>query len=256
MLEDTEPAGFRGRRSHAVGRLGASQKSMASVPAYLRYVNRKAGGQLAAVAYAAGLTPTQVTAMSSATSFAGILLLALARPVLAVGVGVAVLLALGYALDSADGQLARVRGGGTRAGEWLDHVADIAKISALHGAVVLSSLRHDGASSWVWLLIPLLFLVANVTMFFGLMLRDQMLSGEARRAAPQDQGAPFLKAVALLPIDYGALCWVFVLLPATGAFRLTYGFLAAYACLFAARSLVRAYRAVVESESHVVSSIT
>ena len=254
MSEGGEAVGFRARRAYAVGRLGSSQKSMISVPAYLRYVNRRAGGQLAALAHAAGLTPTQVTGLSSLTSGAGILLLALSAPVFGVGLGVAVLLALGYALDSADGQLARVRGGGTRSGEWLDHVADVAKISALHGAVVLSSLRHSEASSW-WIVVPLLFLVANVTMFFGLMLRDQMLTRQGPGASSQDRRAPFLKAVALLPIDYGTLCWVFVLLPSTVAFRLGYGFLAAYACLFAVRSLVRAYRAVAESELHLMSPV-
>lgn len=238
------PQGFAARRAAASRRLSSSQKSKASVPAYLRFVNRKLGGQLAAIAFGLGLTPTQVTVLSSVSSFVGIVVLATTAPGFLVGVAVALLLALGYALDSADGQLARVRGGGTRAGEWLDHVADVAKISALHGAVVLSALAGGATPSRLWILVPVVFLVANVTMFFGLMLRDQMLSGAGAAAERVEGPDPVLKSVALLPIDHGTLCWVFVLLGSTTAFRTAYSLLAVATAVFAARSLTRAYRAV------------
>ncbi|HEX8768804.1 MAG TPA: hypothetical protein VF714_10560, partial [Jatrophihabitans sp.] len=57
------------RYAYARSRLAGAQKSSASTPVYLRFVNRKAGGVLAAAAYALRLTPTQVTLASSATSF-------------------------------------------------------------------------------------------------------------------------------------------------------------------------------------------
>ena len=234
---------FTARRAAARERLGSSQKSKASVPAYLRFVNRRLGGELAAVAFGLDLTPTQVTVLSSLSSALGIVLLAAASPGWLVGVVVALLLALGYALDSADGQLARVRGGGTKAGEWLDHVADIAKIGALHGAVVLSSLARPGETSRWWVLVPLVYLAANVTMFFGLMLRDQLVPGRTARPSP-DEPAPVLKSVLLLPIDHGTLCWVFVLLGSSVAFGLAYGLLALVTTVFSVRTLVRAYRAV------------
>jgi len=66
------------------------------------------------------MTPNAITAISAMFSAAAILLIALAEPQWWSGLAVWLLLALGYAFDSADGQLARLRGGGSPAGEWLD----------------------------------------------------------------------------------------------------------------------------------------
>ncbi|WP_286279159.1 CDP-alcohol phosphatidyltransferase family protein [Naasia aerilata] len=100
----------------ALERLRSSQKSSKGAAAYSRFVNRPLGRVLAAVAATAGLRPNQVTAISAVFTFAGIVLLATVPPSLGLGVGVTLLLLVGYALDSADGQVARLRGGGSLAG--------------------------------------------------------------------------------------------------------------------------------------------
>src|SRR5688572_6062190 len=105
----------------AVERLASAQKGSRNAPAYSRWVNRPLGRRFAAMAYVAGLTPDRVTGISGCFTFARIGVLALADPHPLVGLLVGVLLVIGYALDSADGQLARLRGGGTLRGEWLDH---------------------------------------------------------------------------------------------------------------------------------------
>ena len=64
-------------------------------------------------------------------------LLCLVEPGPVVAVGVTVLLLLGYALDSADGQVARLSGRSGPAGEWLDHVTDQARTVSLHMAVLI-----------------------------------------------------------------------------------------------------------------------
>ena len=112
-------------------RLAAAQKGHArGAPAYSVYLNRRLGRVLAAAAFRWGWTPNQVTAVSAAHTFVGIALL-LALPVQWwSGVIVALLLVLGYAWDSADGQVARLRGGGSLAGEWLDHFVDAIKIAS------------------------------------------------------------------------------------------------------------------------------
>src|SRR5829696_6747744 len=93
-------------------RLAGAQKPAAfGSPAYSRFVNRRIGRYLAAAAFELRLTPNQVTAFSALCSLAGIVAIATVRPSWWLGVGVALALALGYALDSADGQLARLRGG-------------------------------------------------------------------------------------------------------------------------------------------------
>ncbi len=224
----------------ARARLGGAQKSSNSVPAYLRFVNRRLGGWLASCAYAVGLTPTQVTVMSATSSFAGIILLALMPPDFGVGAGVAALLLLGYALDSADGQLARVRGGGSRAGEWLDHVSDIAKISSLHAAVAVSMLRFFDLPALV-VGIPLIYQTAHATHFLGMMLRDQL---RASAGSPSDDtgSSSVLRAWVLLPLDHGTLGLVFLLLGWPSAFVAGYGALALCTLAFSVHSLSKAYR--------------
>jgi phosphatidylglycerophosphate synthase len=245
MVRSTSATLADSRFAIARSRLGGAQKSTASVPAYLRFVNRRAGGWLAALAYAADLTPTQVTGLSAASSFAGIAVLLLAPANVGVGIGVAALLLLGYALDSADGQLARVRGGGSKAGEWLDHVVDMAKLSSLHAAVAVSILRFFDVS-WLALAIPLVFGIANATQFLGMMLRDQLRASAEQRMPPKATGSSsVLRAWLLLPLDHGALGLVFLLLGWHAGFLVGYGFLALCTVLFSIRSLAKAYRGLV-----------
>ncbi|HEX2904961.1 MAG TPA: CDP-alcohol phosphatidyltransferase family protein [Jatrophihabitans sp.] len=231
------------RYAVARARLGSAQKSTKSVPAYLRYVNRKAGGRLAAAAYALDLTPSQVTGLSLLSSVAGITVLVVGRAVVVVGIVVTVLMLLGYALDSADGQLARVRGGGTKSGEWLDHVTDAAKLSFLHCAVLISIVRYFDVSRLV-IALPVVFLIANVTQFFGMMMRDALLPPppKAGGAEPRRAGAGLGKSLLLLPLDHGTLGLAFLTLGWHPVFLTCYGFLAACTALFAGHSLTKAYQ--------------
>ena len=243
------PDGSAGARfGYARSRLAGAQKSTASVPAYLRFVNRRAGGLLAALAYALRLSPTQVTLLSSAVSFGGIAVLALHSATVPAGIAVSLLLLAGYALDSADGQLARVRGGGSRAGEWLDHVADVAKISSLHSAVAIAVLRFFHLGSLLYLLVPVVFGIANVTQFFGMMLRDKLTVADPSRPGPPGSSS-LLVAMLLLPLDHGSLALAFLVLGVHTLFLWVYGLLALATVLFAARSLTKAYRGLLETGS-------
>ncbi len=224
-----------------VRRLAGAQKAPAvGSPAYSRFVNRRVGRYLAAAAYHLGLTPNQVTAVSALFSLAGILLVALVEPAWWVAVTVALALALGYALDSADGQLARLRGGGSPGGEWLDHVVDCVKILALHSAVLISLYRfadlHPG-----WLLVPLAFLVVDSTAFFAMTLNDQLKRG---RAAPEaGPVVPSLRrSLLVLPTDYGVLCLAFLLFGWPAGFLAAYGLLLAANAAYLLAALVKWYR--------------
>src|SRR5690606_10823397 len=142
---------------------------------------------LAAAAYVAGLTPNQVTLVSAAFTFSALVLVAVVPPAAWLGVLVGALLLFGYALDSADGQLARLTGGGSRAGEWLEHVVDATKIGVMHSAVVISFYRFDDERGWV-LLLPLAFMVVSFVFFFAMILTDQL-----RRAAAAARGIAYAK---------------------------------------------------------------
>lgn len=223
-------------------RLAGAQKSTAAVPAYLRYVNRRLGGVLACVGFALRLSPTQVSLLSATCSTAALVLLAWAPSTVPVGFVVAVLMALGYALDSADGQLARVRGGGTPAGEWLDHVLDIGKLALVHSCVLIALYRNFELRHPAILLVPLAFLAAQTVSFFGNMLRDQLRAKAGVSKTPPSARNSLLSSLVLLPFDHGTVCWMFVLLGWHSAFLVVYAALAAVTIAFAARALLRSYR--------------
>jgi phosphatidylglycerophosphate synthase len=208
-------------------RLAGAQKGASGAPAYSRFVNRRAGRLLAALAFHAGLTPNAVTALSAACTFTGITLLALLAPSWTTGLVVAGCLAVGYALDSADGQLARLRGGGSPAGEWLDHMVDALKIASLHLALLIGLYRAEPFERGPWLLLPLAFSVVSVVLFFGTLLNESLRAqhGAVTRSQPTAARPSVARSLVVVPTDYGLLCWVFALLGAPAVFLPVYAFL-------------------------------
>jgi len=229
-----------------VARLARAQKSNRGAPAYSRWVNRPAGRLLAAVAFRLGLTPNAVTAISAAFTTTGIAVLALARPTVATGLLVAVLLAAGFAFDAADGQLARLRGGGSAAGEWLDHVVDCTKTAVLHLAVLVSWYRWFDLPDERLLLVPLLFSVEASVFFFAIILTEQLrrsASGLTSASRPvSGEPAPLLRSLVVLPADYGALCVTFALLGFHSAFVAVYSALMVVNMVFLVGAAGRWYR--------------
>ncbi|WP_256793617.1 CDP-alcohol phosphatidyltransferase family protein [Terrabacter sp. Ter38] len=169
------------------------------------------------------MTPNGVTAISAGFSLTGILLVGALPRSVPLGILVALLLAVGYAFDSADGQLARLRGSGAPSGEWLDHVVDCAKITALHLAVLLGVHRTFGDSAVS--LLPMLFLLVANMLFFTFVLTDQLKRNQGGRGATKDEPASTLRSIVVIPTDYGLLCVVFVLWGLPNAFVAVYGLL-------------------------------
>jgi phosphatidylglycerophosphate synthase len=224
----------------ALRELRTAQKTSKGVSLYSRHINRPLGRVLAAAAFRAGLTPNQVTLLSALVSYAALAAVALLPPSWGLAAGVYAGLVLGFALDSADGQLARLRRESSAVGEWLDHVVDAAKITALHAVVLISFYRHFDLPHDGWLLLPLLFQLAAVVIFFGGLLREKLKP--APKPAPGTPAPPppsRVRAVALLPVDYGVLCALFLLLGSQTAFRLGYLALCAAYVLFCAAFLTK-----------------
>lgn len=227
--------------------LRSAQKGRKGAPPYSLFVNRPLGRVFAAAANALGLRPNQVTAVSALFTFAAILLLALAPATWWVGLLVAAGLVIGYALDSADGQLARLQGGGSLTGEWLDHMIDSVKVSVLHLAVLITMFRSFDLSSSLWLLVPLLFAAASGVHFFGMILIELM--ARVQRAKHPDLGPPAQQAslrntLLKLPTDYGILCLSFAILGSHLVFLGVYAFLAAATAGYTALVVGKWYRDV------------
>lgn len=215
--------------TEALQSLRQAQKSSKGVSLYSRWVNRPLGRVFAAGAATVGIGPNLVTLFSALVTVAGLALLVLAPISLATGIGVAALLVLGFALDSADGQVARLTGKSSPAGEWLDHVVDAGKMVAVHAAVLIA-LWRDGAPQG-WLAVALGYQLVSVVFFAALTLFSLL-----RRGAEQAPAAPpsTARAVALLPADYGILALAFVLWGAQPVF------LVVYTALFAATTVIAA----------------
>ncbi|MCR8573965.1 CDP-alcohol phosphatidyltransferase family protein [Streptomyces sp. Isolate_219] len=231
---------------YAIRQLSAAQKSAKGVSLYSRYVNRPAGRVLAAASYGLKLTPNQITMISAVFTFAGVVMIAVLRPSPAAAAGIFAALVLGFALDSADGQLARLTGTGSAAGEWLDHVVDCAKMLALHMAVLVSFYRYFGFSDPRYLLLPVAFQFAAVVVFFGGILTEQLKRADRLRSgaggpAPSAP-ASTLRSVALLPVDYGVFCALFLLFGSQDLFLAMYCVLLAAHLLFMVAFLVKWYR--------------
>ncbi|MBO3088915.1 CDP-alcohol phosphatidyltransferase family protein [Cellulomonas dongxiuzhuiae] len=195
-----------------LGRLASAQKGAArSAPAYSRFVNRRLGRVLAAWAYRRGLSPNAVTGISALCTFSAIAMLALVPPSVLLGLAVSVLLVLGYAFDSADGQVARLTGTGSVAGEWLDHMVDATKVVALPLALLVGLHRFEAVAE-PWQLVPLANAVVGSVLFFGMMLTEQLrrARGVVSRATTAGR-LPWLRSVLVLPTDYGVLCLAFLL---------------------------------------------
>lgn len=227
--------------------LAAAQKSNRNAPAYSRWVNRPVGRVFATTGYKWGLSPNQISLISAAFTFTAIALLAMATPGVGIGLSIALLLVLGYALDSADGQVARLRGGGSLAGEWLDHVLDSFKTSSFHLAVAVMWFRNPaGWDAWTTLL-PLAFALQASVWFFTLILTDLLLrnAGAKHQVRAIEEGRqPIWTSLLGIPADYGFLCLLMALLGWYQGWRWLYVLLLVSNVLVLLLQLGRWYRRV------------
>ena len=198
-----------------VRRLSAAQKSGKGAPAYSRYVNRRLGRRFAAAAYLAGMRPNQVTVVSAVFSLRGD---RGPRP----GAGDLVVRAARGRRPRARLRLGRRR---RPARPPARRRLGLRRVARPHGR-----LREDlgpapgrgrrastGSPTWpaAWLLVPIGYAVVG---------RDVLLRADPQRTAAARAGAEkpvgpdvgrrprCVRSLAKIPLDYGVLCLVFVLL--------------------------------------------
>lgn len=227
--------------------LNSSQKPGKGVPAYTRWVNRRFARWMAATCAALGMSANQVSAVSAIVSLTGIILLLTMQVTPMTGVLVAWILAFGYVLDSADGQVARVTGTGSRAGEWLDHVIDSARTPLIHLAVLVQFFAIHALEPWaVW--IPVVYCLISTSHFMSQILAEQLL-----RTTPQTNAVESkttissgtrdkLRSILMLHTDPGSMCWIFIFWGFPPFFLLVYGLMMLANTLTAVVSMARKYR--------------
>ncbi|MFJ6678198.1 CDP-alcohol phosphatidyltransferase family protein [Microbacterium sp. NPDC091382] len=228
--------------AETMARLRGAQKGHArGAPAYSVYVNRRIGRLFAAIAYRFGLTPNQVTLVSAAHTFVGIALAASVPATWWSGILIAALLVAGYAWDSADGQVARLLGGGTVAGEWLDHFVDALKIASLHLAVLIGLYRFGGLDEAA-LLVPIGYSIVATVTFFGMILNDLLKGARGVASTHERAGGTLGRSLLLLPTDFGAVCLVFLLWGVSPLFLVVYAALFTVNVLFLVAAAVKWFR--------------
>jgi phosphatidylglycerophosphate synthase len=200
-----------GSFADALQALRQAQKPAIGTAAYSRHINRPLGRLVAAAVSTVGMSPNLASVISGLMSGSAIALIAIARPSVWVGLLIGVLLVAGYVMDSVDGQLARLQGGGSKAGEWLDHTIDCVKTLTLHLAVAISWYRFPVYDAEWWLLIPLGFAVVAAVSYFGLILMPTLRPSGGSSTLRRSNLEPVWRRYALLPMDYGTLCVAFVL---------------------------------------------
>ena len=209
--------------------LSKAQKVPKGVPAYTLWVNRRAGRWVAAAA-PSWLTPNGITLLGAAFTYGALIGLWFVPVGAAWGTLIGVLLVIGFILDSADGQLSRLRGGGTPLGEWLDHVLDAGRIALLHISVAAYMIRVGWPlESLAWVAV---FLVTATLVYAGGLLVDKVRSSgtTAPRSTVMTRSVA-VRAFILLPVDYGVTCLVFLLVPLFDLFLWAYVVLAVLSVL-------------------------
>lgn len=226
---------FTERVATARERLAKAQKPGAGVPAYMRWVNRRAARPVAAFAHAARISPNTITWISLALSAAAFAMLILAPRTGWMSALIAGLLAAAFVFDSADGQTARLAGGGSPSGEWLDHVVDSLRTPALHVVVAMAAWMH-GLPAYLSVAALTLSLVVS-TQFMSQILAEQL----TRRAGATVRRGSTVQSWILLPTDPGIWAWSFLVWWSDVLFTGLYLTLGACAVLHSVVSLRRRY---------------
>jgi len=174
---------------------------------YSELISQRIGARLALGAHRAGLSPTVVTVAGLAVGVGGSVALAALAPRAAAGavpawlLGLAVTLAwqLAYALDCADGQLARVTGRTSAAGARLDILCDVAVQISVVTALGVTAVAHDpGTPPWLVGLFAGTWMVNLVT--------SVLAGGPAAASLLTSASTPV--RLAKLVRDYGAVILV------------------------------------------------
>jgi phosphatidylglycerophosphate synthase len=212
-------------------------------PLYTRYVNRNAALPLTWVFWKLGLHPNVVTGISFTVTHLALLMLVLLPTTLPLCVGIWLMLTFGFMLDSSDGQLARVSGRTSKAGEWLDHTLDMAKIlnvnMAFSYALIAGTLAAD-----LPLTIPLLAAFVNLlsqpTHYFVIIFKDSFLErAGSSRDSTSVANPGFARNAVMNFADYGLFILMPILIPwpkLFGIVYLVYGLF--YMCFFIAHFLL------------------
>jgi phosphatidylglycerophosphate synthase len=220
--------------------LRTAQKSKRSgTPVYTQEINRRLGRVIAAVCVDTRITPNQLSICNLVLTLVALAALLIMSPSLSVSMLVACVLLFAYAVDSADGQLARLRMQQSPRGEWLDHIIDCGKQAIIHWAAFFYLLRFSEYDLLAIAIPVFFFQVFALLLYFSGILKSKLCNQKDIAPATDYQARI---SWALLVLDYGFLCAIFLFAYDPGVFYVLYSALAFCFTLVASIFLIRTFK--------------
>jgi hypothetical protein len=121
---------------------------------------------------------------------------------------------------------------------------DATKVSTMPLALAVGFYRFH-VIPVAWLLVPIAFAIVSAVLFFGMILTEQLrrrTQGSVPLAADASGRPSWLRALAVLPMDYGVLCLSFLTLGAIPVFVTLYTLIAIATTVFLLLAAVKWFR--------------
>lgn len=232
--------------SALMSKIGSAQKSRHGASLYLRLINRPLGRVLAVTAFKLHLTPNFVSALGGVITYAACIVVAIFGKDQVLAIVASAALVFGYALDSADGQLARLSGRTSLSGEFLDRCIDLGKLVLLHAAIISVLVRDQSIDPVMAGVTGTAFLTATIVQSTGSVLRTELWKRHPQANNSPTHSEPSalqnLKSVFYLGKEYGSLCVLVGILPLTPAFAIGYFVLGLATVITSILLIVKWYR--------------
>ena len=216
---------FLSKLANSLEVLDSCQKPKHGTPIYTRTCNRWLGKYIAALAKELLITPTHLTIASFVFSVFSFLFFLMYPGSYLIVSGGSFLILFAYALDSADGQLARLTKSGSPVGEWLDHSTDALKQTLFHGTVQFIFFVHYQKENFI-LVIPIFFISVQLTVFTSNLLKEKLFKLNSLTSNLTDHrstdNVSFIKDILFFFTDYGILCMLFFFIPFPNIFVFLY----------------------------------
>jgi len=205
---------------------------------YTQLVNRRLG-HLLALSTPNYVSPTQITLLSFLLFLLACIILSFASSQLLVSIAVLLLL-FQYALDSADGILARMRSCTSQQGAWLDHSLDFLKIFILQLSLYVLSRRLNYHASDLFLIAGFVTLFSQSSYYTISALNYSSLPSLKSNLSTKIQR---FSRYILFPIDNG-IYYISVLFSLSRIYPLLYVSYSAFWFIFFTTAFIKFYRSI------------
>lgn len=119
------------------------------------------------------------------------------------------LLYFAYALDSADGQLARLLNKQSKTGEWLDHSLDAVKIPLMHGVAIILIIENKMPGKLLIIFYLTVLSLASANFLSGI-LKSKLIKKHITENNYIEEKNSTIRSILTLPLDYGIFALLFL----------------------------------------------